>query len=64
VFRVGDLVLITAKDDFFAFVDGWPGRVSGFNNGLVEVKCQREDGEKTFYVPADQLRHTVSTAHA
>ena len=57
--RVGDPVLICAKDEFFAFVDGWRGRVAGFNNGLVEVRCQRVDGEKTLFVPADQLMLSV-----
>jgi hypothetical protein len=58
-FKVGDKVLITAKDAFFAFVDGWRGTVKGFNNGLAEVECERVDGTKTFFVPADQLRLTV-----
>lgn len=57
--RPGDSVVITAADDFFAFVDGWRGRVSGFNNGLVVVECQNEGMVKTFFVPPDQLRLTV-----
>jgi hypothetical protein len=53
---IGSSVTIAAADDFFAFIDGWEGRVTGFNNGLAEVVCFREDGQKTFYVPPDQLR--------
>lgn len=54
--KVGDDVTITAKDSFFAFVDGWRGFVSGFNNGYAVVECPRDDGPKTFFVPPDQLR--------
>lgn len=58
--RNGDRVIITAKDDFFAFVDGWTGRVVGLNNGLVTVECPRVDGTKTLFVPADQLMLSVA----
>lgn len=60
-FKPGDRVIITAKDDFFSFVDGWRGQVTGFNSGLVVVVCKSMEGEppamvdKTFFVPADQL---------
>jgi hypothetical protein len=62
-FKPGDRVIIMAKDDFFAFVDGWRGQVTGFNSGLVVVVCKSSedvDGiptliDKTFFVPADQL---------
>lgn len=57
--KPGDAVIITAKTDFFAFVDGWHGKVAGLNNGLVVVECVRVDGLKTFYVPADQLTLSV-----
>ena len=53
--QVGDSVLIAAKDEFYAFVDGWPGRVAGLNNGLVVVECDTPEGVKTFFVPPDQL---------
>lgn len=53
--RVGDSVLIQAKSDFFAFVDGWHGVFTGWNNGLAVVRCARPDGIKTFFVPPDQL---------
>lgn len=53
--RSGDPVTIRAKDDFFAFVDGWQGRVVGWNNGAAVVDCRRPDGLKTFFVPPDQL---------
>lgn len=55
MFWVGDKVQIVAADDFYAFCDGWRGVVSGMNNGLVEVKCQRPDGEKTLYVRPGEL---------
>lgn len=58
-FKPGDHVMVCAKDDFFAFVDGWRGNVTGTNSGLVVVECQREDGTKTLFVPADELRLTV-----
>lgn len=54
-FYADDKVIITAKDEFFSFVDGWRGTVTGFNNGLVEVCAIRPDGRTTLYVPADQL---------
>lgn len=53
--RTGDQVIITAHDDFYAFVDGWIGRVTGWQAGHAEVKCQQPDGEKVLYVPPEQL---------
>lgn len=55
----GRAVIVTAKDEFFAFVDGWTGRIAGLNNGLVVVECARVDGLKTLFVPADQLMASV-----
>lgn len=57
--KPGDKVVITAKGEFFAFVDGWRGTVTGLNNGLVTVECLRVDGVKTLFVPADQLMLSV-----
>jgi hypothetical protein len=57
--KPGDAVLITAKDEYFAFVDGWRGTVAGLNSGLVVVECARVDGVKTMFVPADQLTLSV-----
>jgi uncharacterized protein YkvS len=57
--KPGDAVIITAKNDFYRFVDGWRGTVTGLNNGLVVVECARVDGLKTFYVPADELTLSV-----
>lgn len=54
--KPGTRVMICAADEFFAYVDGWTGTVIGVNSGLAVVECQREDGAKTFYVPAAQLR--------
>jgi hypothetical protein len=58
-FEPGDRVVICAADDFFAYVDGWRGTVTGFNMGNVEVQCARPDGVKTLYVPAAQLALSV-----
>lgn len=59
--RTGDPVFIRANDDFFAFVDGWQGRVRGWSNGgAAEVECQRPDGIKIFYVPPDQLELNIA----
>lgn len=60
--RTGDPVMITAHDDFFSFVDGWCGRVEGWNNGLAVVHCQRPDGLKIFFVPPEQLAINISGA--
>jgi hypothetical protein len=57
--RVGDRVMVTAKDDFYAYIDGWRGCVSGFQNGLVWVVVDSEDIEKRFLVPSDELALTV-----
>ena len=57
--KPGDAVLITTKDEYFAFVDGWRGTVAGLNNGLVIVECARVDGLKTLFVPADELTLSV-----
>ncbi len=49
-------VIIRARDDFYAFVDGWPGKVHGYTpEGYVDVRCERPDGVKTLFVPEDQL---------
>jgi hypothetical protein len=50
-----DEVKVVAKDEFFSHINGWEGTIQGLNNGLFEVLCQREDGEKTFFIPGDQL---------
>lgn len=55
MFLVGANVQVAAADDFFAFCDGWRGVVHGVNNGLVEVRCTRQDGVKTLFVPPEQL---------
>jgi hypothetical protein len=57
--KPGDAVLITAKGEYFAFVDGWRGTVAGLNNGLVVVECARVDGLKTLFIPADELTLSV-----
>lgn len=55
----GDKVMITATDEFYQFIDGWVGRVAGFQNGLAWVVCQHDGTEKKFLVPSEQLILTV-----
>lgn len=55
-FHTGRRVLIVAKDEFYGFIDGWVGFVSGSQAGCYWVECVREDGTKSFLVPPDQLR--------
>jgi ribosomal protein L21E len=57
-FRAGDKVIVTAKDDFYAFIDGWRGRVGsseGIPGGHVRVECIDEGIDKQFIVPVDQV---------
>lgn len=57
-FRAGDRVMVTAKDDFYAFIDGWRGRVGsseGVPGGHVAVEMVDEGIDKRFIVPADQV---------
>lgn len=58
-FKPGDKVMVVAKGDFYAFVDGWCGTVRGLNMGLLEVVCPAAttgpDAEKVLFVPADEL---------
>lgn len=59
MFLAGQQVQITPKNaearKFWAFVDGWCGRVEGMNTGRVVVVCQRDDGPKTLFVEPDNL---------
>ncbi|MFZ3219670.1 MAG: hypothetical protein WA174_06525 [Rhodoferax sp.] len=63
MFQVHDKVMVTPKGaqwrEFFAFVDGWRGEVTGWNNGFVMVVCQQQEGPKTLFVPPDCLTLTV-----
>lgn len=54
-FAPGDRVIICAADDFYAYVDGWRGVVTGENMGNLEIECHRPDGVKTLYVPPGQV---------
>lgn len=55
----GDHVVIVSAGEFYAFVDGWQGRVVGWQGGHAEILCRRPDGDKTLWVPPDQLALTV-----
>jgi hypothetical protein len=68
-FRTGDTVAVAARDEFYAHVDGWRGRVAAVGPkapnachsqvpegyGLVEIVDA--EGAKQLLVPFDQLRH-------
>ncbi|WP_250479130.1 MULTISPECIES: hypothetical protein [unclassified Caballeronia] len=57
-FRVGDRVMVTAKDDFYAYIDGWRGRVGSFEGmpaGYVRVMVEGEGITKEFPLPVDQV---------
>lgn len=72
-FRAGDRVMVTAKDEFYAYIDGWCGRVlavgpakpNPVHSQVPEGHCAvstdgRKDGERcVFLVPVDQLALTV-----
>lgn len=51
VLQVGDSVEIVAQSQQWAFVDGWCGKITGYNNGATVVECVREDGLKTLFIP-------------
>lgn len=59
-FLPGDKVMVTAKTDWCAFIDGYKGTVTGFASGMVGMAyLDPDDGiEKLFYVPADELTLT------
>ena len=56
MFLVGDPVQITPKGTdakkFWAFVDGWTGKVGGINNGFVQVNTE---AGQTFFVEPENL---------
>ncbi|SAK68202.1 hypothetical protein AWB76_04068 [Caballeronia temeraria] len=57
-FREGERVMVTAKDDFYAYIDGWRGRVGSFEGipgGHVRVEVPDEGVTKLFIVPVDQV---------
>lgn len=58
-FRNGDRVVVMAKDDFYAYIDGWCGVVVGFQSGCVDVMVEKEGLDMEFFVPPDQLVLTV-----
>ena len=70
--RVGDRLMVCAKDDFYAYVDGWRGRVTGFDQttglpvlvglGMADAGTQSTDPatpEITLLVDPAQLAHTI-----
>lgn len=54
-FVIGSRVVVRAKDDFYAFIDGWRGTIARFQQGFAVVECMRSDGLKTFFVPPSEL---------
>lgn len=68
MFKGGDKVVVTAKGEFYAFIDGMIGTVEFTHaSGLVSVymleKEETIEGvgtvKKSFLVPSDELMHTV-----
>lgn len=54
---IGSPIVICAAGDFYAFVDGWRGRVIGFQGGLVTVLVKNPDGQEvTIFIPKDELK--------
>ncbi len=54
---MGAAVVVSAADDFYRFIDGWRGTVSGYNAGCVQIDCINPDGQAVqFLVPPDQLK--------
>jgi|GEM_PF-3421676 hypothetical protein len=68
-FKIGDRAMIVARNEFYAYVDGWRGRVIGFDSGAVVLvgPGMGDAGQSTdpatpnitLFVPADELSHTV-----
>lgn len=57
-FRAGDKVMIVAKSEDYAYVDGWRGRVGsrdGLPDGYTRVEVPDEGITKVLFVPVDQL---------
>ncbi len=54
---LGAAVTVAAADDYYKFIDGWDGTVTGYNAGCVQIDCINPDGQAVqFLVPADQLK--------
>lgn len=57
--NIGRFAVVRAKDSFYAFVDGWKGRITGISNGLASLEQPAmENGEtitKVFYIPVEEL---------
>ncbi len=54
---LGAAVTVIADDDFYRFIDGWHGTVSGYSAGCVQIDCINPDGQAVqFLVPPDQLK--------
>lgn len=62
--RLGMPVTIAAKDEFYAFVDGWQGTFAGWRDGYPVVEVIDDGIRKEFLVPADQLRETKHGSQA
>ena len=68
MFKVGDKVVVTAKGEFYAFIDGMVCTVEEVHgNGLIRVYTLEQEEtiegvghvKKSFLVPSDQLQLTV-----
>lgn len=56
-FFIGAPVVVCASDDFYRFIDGWKGYVSGYQSGLNIIICINPDGQEVeFLIPDKDLR--------
>lgn len=54
----GRRVVIVATDEFYAYVHGWTGHISGINSGSVVVEAKNPDNQTiTLFVPPAQLAY-------
>ena len=55
--HLGSSIVICAKGDFYAYVDGWKGRVISFQGALITVLATNPDGQEVqLLVPREELR--------
>lgn len=58
--NLGRLATVRAADEYYAFIDGWTGRIADMENGLYWLELEgAENGtvvKKRFLVPPDQLK--------
>ena len=56
--HIGQRVAVRSAGTFYAFIDGWEGRLSTFENGFAIIKVPSTEFpgvDLTFYVDPEQL---------